>query len=182
MLDNQTITKWACEARRRGYAAPNGSEIDHYLELVSTAASLGVRAREIVPSYDPRERDDEWLTARGLRNEITSIIVRCQNAGHDLLAACQRTHEASDPSSGPVDVIELPGTTRRNAEDGGTDRVDRYQVTRHGKSPHVVSITKSWDSGTPQSEHCDCRGFKFHRDCCHVRAVYESGLMCLEID
>lgn len=56
-----------------------------------------------------------------------------------------------------------------------SDMIDRYEVQRAGGQPHIVSVRVSPDSGTPQEERCDCKGFKYRRDCSHITAVYESG-------
>jgi len=73
-----------------------------------------------------------------------------------------------------VTVTQLAGTTQRTS-DGDCDRIDRFAVQRESGDLHVVSVRRSWDTGTPQSERCDCQGFKFRGKCCHIDALYASG-------
>ena len=81
-----------------------------------------------------------------------------------------------------VTVTELEGTTRRDYASGDTDRIDRFEVQRDGRPAHVVEVRRSWDTGTPQDERCDCEGFRFRHTCCHVDAVYESGKLTVQWD
>ena len=62
------------------------------------------------------------------------------------------------------------------------DLIKQFSVQRHGGERHTVVVRCSADSGTPQEEHCDCQGFKFHRTCSHITAVYQAGVLSCELD
>lgn len=76
-----------------------------------------------------------------------------------------------------ITVTSLEGRVGVDRESGYPLIYQRYQVQRAGGEPHVVEVEVSGDSGTPQSERCDCRGYKYRRDCSHITAVYEAGVL-----
>lgn len=65
----------------------------------------------------------------------------------------------------------------------GTIRVERvFEVTRKpGAEMHRVVIEVGHD-GAPNHERCDCRGFKFRRDCAHIKAIFDAGLLSVNLD
>lgn len=74
-------------------------------------------------------------------------------------------------------VTQIEGRTGIDRDSGMTNYWERYEVQRNGGELHVVSVRVSPDSGTPQEERCDCKGFKYHRDCSHITAVYGAGVL-----
>lgn len=75
-----------------------------------------------------------------------------------------------------MNVTELDRDTRIDREHGGVIMYQRFQVQRLGSDPHIVRVEVS-HSGTPQDERCDCKGFKFKRECAHIDAVYTAGML-----
>jgi hypothetical protein len=58
------------------------------------------------------------------------------------------------------------------------EMIRRFAVQRNAmSSAHVVEVEVSGGSGTPQRETCDCKGFQYRRNCSHIKAVYEAGLL-----
>jgi len=51
-----------------------------------------------------------------------------------------------------------------------------YCVQFTGRPEHTVEVEVG-HCGTPYHERCDCRGFRYRRDCRHITALYESGLL-----
>ena len=76
-------------------------------------------------------------------------------------------------------VEELEGTQRIDRESGSLVCYRRFSVQRPGGEAHTVTVEVS-ESGTPQSERCDCKGFQFRHDCAHITAVYEAGVLTCE--
>jgi len=69
-------------------------------------------------------------------------------------------------------------------------RIDRYsgslvmtrvfEIQRNKNSEsHIVRIEVS-ESGTPQYEKCDCKGFQFKKHCSHIDEIYNVGLLKIE--
>jgi len=75
-----------------------------------------------------------------------------------------------------MQVTELNGRNEVDRESGSLIMYRRFQVQRPGGSPHVVEVEVT-ESGTPQAETCDCRGFRFRRSCSHIDAVYGAGVL-----
>jgi len=94
----------AAEAARRGYDAPGEIVIAEYLDLCRAAAAHGIAPRRISPSRSNAGPVAFWLTARGMENEIHSLVARADRSGHDLLAerneaamaACEDCADARD--------------------------------------------------------------------------------------
>jgi len=74
-------------------------------------------------------------------------------------------------------VSELDGFSRIDREGGSLIVYRQFSVQRPGHDEHTVTVEVSGDSGSPQDERCDCKGFKFHRQCAHITAVYEAGVL-----
>jgi len=74
------------------------------------------------------------------------------------------------------EVVEIDRPVRHGRD--GQEFWQVFRVRRDGRAEHRVEIRCSID-GTPQYERCDCPAYKFSRDrnCCHITAVYESGLL-----
>lgn len=81
-----------------------------------------------------------------------------------------------------ITVTAASNQTVVNKHHGGPDRWDIFRVGRPGHASHSVAVRVSWDSGTPQEEKCDCRGFRFRRKCEHIDAVYTSKLLIVRWD
>jgi len=79
-----------------------------------------------------------------------------------------------------ITVKELDGFQKIDRESGSLDIYRQFAVQRAGHDQHTVTVRISGDSGTPQDERCDCRGYKFHRQCAHITAVYEAGVLSSE--
>ena len=80
-----------------------------------------------------------------------------------------------------MSVRELDGRSAINRADGGLDMFKRFAVQRPGHEEHIVEVRVT-ESGTPQSERCDCRGFQFHRRCAHIDAVYAARVLTCDIN
>lgn len=78
--------------------------------------------------------------------------------------------------SAKITVKPLDSEFETDRDTGSVDRYDRFEVCC-GNGPHTVTVRCSPDSGTPQSETCDCQGFKYRHDCRHIAAVYDAGVL-----
>ena len=76
-------------------------------------------------------------------------------------------------------VEELEGSQRIDRESGSLVMYRRFRVQRPGGEAHTVTVEVT-ESGTPQSERCDCKGYQFRRECRHITAVYEAGVLTCE--
>jgi hypothetical protein len=74
-------------------------------------------------------------------------------------------------------VAEMAGRTRVDRESGSLVVYRQFAVQRPGHDAHTVEVEVSGDSGTPQAERCDCRGYAYRRECAHITAVYEAGVL-----
>jgi len=73
-------------------------------------------------------------------------------------------------------VEELKGHQEIDDESGSLLCYRHFRVQREGHDEHIVRIEVS-ESGTPQHESCDCRAYQYRRDCAHIMAVYEAGVL-----
>jgi len=73
-------------------------------------------------------------------------------------------------------VQQIDTRTRIDRESGSLDVYRIFFVTKSGGTPHTVNVRVS-HSGTPQSERCDCQGYRYRRTCKHITAVYDAGVL-----
>lgn len=79
-------------------------------------------------------------------------------------------------------VTTLHGSRSIDMDSGSLIMWRRFTVQRNDTSePHTVSVRVS-ESGTPQEERCDCKGFQVRKTCAHIEAVYSAGVLDVQWD
>ena len=79
-------------------------------------------------------------------------------------------------------VTEIKGRQRIDRESGSLVVYRRFTVQRPGGDEHAVEVEVS-ESGTPQHERCDCKGYTYHHgECSHIEAVYAAGVLVCDCE
>ena len=81
-------------------------------------------------------------------------------------------------------TVEQIGSRMKIDPSGCAFRERTFRVTRQGGSPHIVVVVENADDFAPESERCDCPGFRYRKSCSHITALYASlelGVMSAEM-
>lgn len=86
------------------------------------------------------------------------------------------TDQTTTAATDGMAIAETGNRNRIDRESGSLVVVREFEVGRTGHDAHTVTIEID-EAGAPQHEHCDCRGFRYRKHCCHVEAICASEML-----